>query len=127
MIRKISAVVLFSAASLLLSATASAAGSSPAISEMAKIVSNIAHYPSDKDKETLRGIVSNEKSTAGERTIANALLNMDHQVSSGDKTKLQELSKDASATPQEHELAEIVASLNHKATDKDKERLKKLE
>lgn len=122
---KIGTILLSLAAGLCL-VSQSALAESSAVKEMAQIVMNLNHHPSDEDKETLRGIVSDDAATPGERVIANALLQMDHQVSSGDKAKLGDLKGSSAASAGEKELADVLMGLNHKASSQDKERLGKL-
>ena len=61
--------VLLSAAGLMLGAQ-SALAASVAVREMAGIVMNLKHYPSDAQKTELKAIVANKDSTEQERAIA---------------------------------------------------------
>lgn len=103
-----------------------ASAASQAVKDMANIVMNLSHHPGGGEKETLKKIIDNPSSTAGERALAKALLNMDHEVGGGDKAKLQDLMKSASAPVEERDLASILIGLAHKASAADKDKLKQL-
>lgn len=117
---------LLAVLAMLLSPSLFAQQDSNAIKEMAQIVKNLNHRPSAGDQQVLRGIVSADAATPGERAIANALLQMNHQVGGADREKLRALSDDKAASSAERELAEIVMGINHQASSRDKERLDRL-
>ena len=99
---------------------------STAVQQMAQITMKLNHYPSDAEKETLRGIANNASATAGERALATALINMQHKVGGADKQKLQELMKTDGLTAEERTLAEVLIGINHKPSAADTEKLRPL-
>ena len=101
-----------------------ATAASPAVKSMAQIVMDLNHHASSGEKTTLKKIIDNASSTAGERALANALLNLDHEVSGGDKAKLNDLMKNTAAPKEERDLAGILSTLEHKASAADKGKLK---
>lgn len=102
------------------------AAESKAVQQMAGILVNLNHFPSDAEKETLKKIIAAKETTAHERTVAQALLNVQHKVSAEDKPKLDAIVKDTSAPESVRTLATVVANLNHTPTAAEKEQLKKL-
>lgn len=100
---------------------ASAAG---AVSDMANIVTNLNHYPTDADKKVLAAIVADADSTAEEKMLAGALMRMQHRVEGRDAEKLRSLASGKMATAQERELAEILLGITHRPSASDVKRLK---
>lgn len=111
---------------LALAGQALSAAESKAVQQIAGILMNLNHFPSDAEKETLKGIIAAKETTDHERTVAQALLNVQHKVSGDDKPKLDAVVKDASAPESVKALARIVANLNHTPSAEEKEQLKKL-
>jgi predicted PurR-regulated permease PerM len=97
-----------------------------AVQQMAQITMKLNHYPSDAEKQTLRGIADNASATAGERALATALINMEHKVGAADKQKLQELMKSDGASAEERTLAEVLIGINHKPSAADMQKLRPL-
>jgi hypothetical protein len=96
-----------------------AAAASPAVRDMAGVMLNFAHYPSDAQKATLKGIVDNKASTEQERLLANAILKVEHHAADADKPQLKQLMNDASIPAEVRNLAGIVLNLNHKPSAAD--------
>jgi hypothetical protein len=114
--------VLLSVAGLMLGAQPALAAST-AVREMAGIVMNLNHYPSDAEKAGLRSIVSDKGSTEQERVIATALSNLEHKVAAGDAEKLKQVMNDMSAPAEVRDLAGIVLKISHKPSKEDKRKL----
>ena len=77
-------IVLALMLSIALSApfSSQALAESDSVKQMAKIVIQLNHRPSEQDKQVLKNII--EEGSAAERSIASALLNMEHKVSPKD-------------------------------------------
>ena len=98
----------------------------PAIQEMAGIMMELHHYPSDSEKATLQKIIDDSASTQDERTIATALMHMHHTVTDDDKAKLMDIANNDMAPAADRTMAEILAHMEHKASADDKAELEKL-
>lgn len=120
--------VLSAAAALVFSLNASADdmhhGDSHAVSQMAKIMMSLHHYPDDHGKRVLRDIINDSSTSATDRTLARAMLDLHHHVNPKDKGPLNKIMNDPNASEHEKELADIMLNLNHKATSADKEKLR---
>ncbi|MPZ18973.1 MAG: hypothetical protein GEV06_13815 [Luteitalea sp.] len=103
-----------------------AAAETKAVQTMAGILLKLNHFPSDGDKEALKGIVENEETSEHERVVAQALINLEHKVSADGKPKLEALLKDESASESVKTLAMVLVNLAHTPTEADKEKLQKL-
>jgi hypothetical protein len=103
-----------------------AAAQSKAVPQMAGILMNLNHFPSDAEKATLKTIAADKMTTAHEKTVAEVLLVLQHTPSAADKARLEAIVKDTAAPEGVRTLAGVLASLNHTASAADKERLKKL-
>ena len=114
--------VLVSVAGLMLGAQPTLAAST-AVREMAGIVMNLNHYPSDAEKAGLRSIVSDKGSTEQERIIATAISNLEHKVAAADADKLKKVAGDMAAPAEVRDLAGIVLSISHKPSGADKSKL----
>jgi hypothetical protein len=106
--------------------TAAAAVQSDAVHQMAAILMNLNHFPTDAEKATLKKIASAKETTAHERTVAQALLNVQHKAAGEDREKLEGVIKDKAAPEDVRTLASIVLNLNHTPSAEDKAKLKKL-
>jgi len=96
---------------LALQSTADAA--SPAVREMAGILSHLNHYPSDSEKRSLANIVKDANANRAERVIAEAMMHMRHHVSSPDRKHLDAIAEDHRVDGDARRLARILASVNH--------------
>lgn len=108
-----------------LAGISSAFAASDAIKTMAGIMMKLNHYPSDAEKETLKGIV-NGKATDAEKTLATAMINLQHSATAADKKKLNKLIADDSTPGPVRAMAKIIANLNHMPSGDDKKVLKDL-
>ncbi len=115
-------LVLLSVMGLMLGSQ-SAMAASAAVREMAGIMMNLKHYPSDAEKARLRAIVADKGSTEQERVIATAISNLEHEVAAGDADKLRKVTSDMSAPAEVRELAGIVLNMSHKPSAADKRKL----
>jgi len=97
-----------------------------AVQQMAQITLKLNHYPSDAEKQALRGIADDASATAGERALATALINMEHKVGGADRQKLQELVKADGVSAGERTLAEVLIGFNHKPSAADQQKLRPL-
>jgi len=98
----------------------------PATHEMAEIMMELHHYPSDSEKVTLQKIIDDSASSQDERTIATALMHMHHTVTADDKAKLMDIANNNMAPAADRTMAKILAHMEHKASADDKAELKKL-
>lgn len=103
---------------------AAAGEKSEAVQTMANILAELNHFPSDENKEALKELISDERTTEQERVVAEALMNVAHQVSAEDKPLLEALIENASAPDAVQTLAEVIVNLNHAPTDKEKKKLR---
>jgi len=90
-----------------------------ATSIMAEIVIGLHHYPSNDDKEKLRGLSADAATSVNEKIIAQALLNVKHGVSDADRPKLEAITKDSTATGAERTLATVLLKMKHKPSNSD--------
>jgi len=119
--KRIACTAFLAAVVMILPAAASADST---ISQMATMVINLNHYPSEAEKKVLAGIVADEHASRGEKVIAGALMRMQHRVAGSDAEKLMQLESDESASGAERELAAILRGIAHHPTPADIERLK---
>jgi len=119
-------LLLFPAILMVMSSTALAVDS--AISTMAAIVMHLHHYPSRSEIKILAGIVHDDHTTSGEKTLAGSLTHMrhSHRIGDDDTRKLQNLLSDDHASKQEKVLADILLGLAHYPSAEDKKRLQPL-
>ncbi len=97
-----------------------------AIQEIAGILINLNHHPSDSEKATLEKIANDSAASENERAIAAALMNIDHRVGAADKEKLHKIANDSAAPEADRKVAGILADLSHKPSSADKAELQKL-
>lgn len=93
--------------------------SSPAVKEMAGILSHLNHYPSDAEKQSLGDIVKNAHANRAERVIAEAMMQMRHHVNAADRERLEAISRDQGVDTDTRRLAGILASINHHPSESD--------
>jgi len=120
---KITLILLSFLCALTVSA-ASFAGDS-GLKTMAHILMGLNHYPSDSEKQTLKGIV-NGSGSSHQKTIATAMINMQHKAGASDVPKLKSIAGDGKASQGEKDLANILLGLNHSASSSDKAKLKSM-
>lgn len=114
---------------VMLSVAGLMAGAQPALAEsavvrdMAGVMMNLNHYPSDAEKTRLKAIAADKGSTEQERVIATAISNMEHKVAAGDMEKLRQVMNDMSAPAEVRDLAGIVLNTSHKPSKEDKRKL----
>lgn len=101
-------------------------GHSDPTATMAQMLSEINHYPSDEQKETLKGIKENESSSSAAQAIAKAIHDLEHKAQSDDVAQLEAISEDSSASEAEKQLAEVLLNFNHKADAEAQKTLKAL-
>lgn len=99
---------------------------SNAIATMARILTELNHYPSAEQKVTLAAISKNEGNSEATRAIAEAIHNVEHQAKADDVATLKIVSETESATEKEKQLAEIVMNLNHSVSAETKKALEAL-
>lgn len=111
--------------SLLLIVPLSSANSD-AIPQMATIVSEINHFPSDEQKEALSDIGNNKDYSEATRIIAKAIHDIEHQPTDEHIAALSEIIKSPSASDAEKQMAEIVMVFNHTVSSEAEDTLEKL-
>lgn len=117
-------MTLLMAMTIIASPISASAGN--AVAEMATIIINLNHYPTEAEKKELAAIIDDSGSTAGEKVIAGALMRMQHHVADSDAQQLMQLKSDETAPAAERELAGILRSIAHHPTNADVERLQAL-
>ena len=116
-------LLMFLCSGALFSASAVAAEGTSPIKQMAAILLQLHHYPSQEDKVILQSIIDNKSTREFERTIATAILNLNHKATASDITALKAVIMSKDSTDNEKDLATSVINLNHEPTPKDKKRL----
>ncbi|MFE8073355.1 hypothetical protein QQM79_20040 [Marinobacteraceae bacterium S3BR75-40.1] len=104
----------------------SAHAASDAVATMARIVSDMHHYPSDSQKETLADISQNQNLSEATRTLADVIQHIEHQPSEEGIARLESVLADPEATEAEKTLADVVMRFKHKAGPGSQEMLDKL-
>lgn len=99
---------------------------SNAIATMAHILTELNHYPSNEQKETLAAISKDESNSEATRAIAEAIHNIEHKPKAEDVATLKIVSETESTTEEEKQLAEIVTNLNHSVSAETKKALEAL-
>ncbi|MBI1195683.1 MAG: hypothetical protein GC138_07550 [Gammaproteobacteria bacterium] len=92
---------------------------SPAVKEMAGILSHLNHYPSDSEKRSLGNIVKDTNANRAERVIAEAMMQMRHHVNAADRERLEAISRDQGVDKDTRQLAGILASIVHHPSQGD--------
>jgi hypothetical protein len=115
-------LVMLSVACMMLGAQPALAESA-AMRDMAGVMMNLNHYPSDAEKARLKAIAADKGSTEQERVIATAISNMEHKVAAGDAEKLKQVMGDMSAPAEVRDLAGIVLNTSHKPGKEDRRKL----
>lgn len=118
----VSIIALF----ILLVFTPFAVAESDAVAKMARIVSEMNHFPSEEQKETLAEISKNENSTESTQTIADAIRNIEHKAKPEDVAELEKIAGKPSASEAEKKLADIVMDFHHKVGPEAQETLNTL-
>lgn len=89
---------------------------SAAVKQVADIVANLNHFPSDADKATLAAISGNTALAQGIRDMATAVSNIQHAATAEGKSAMAALAA-ADNTPERGKvLAGIIANINHTAS-----------
>lgn len=99
---------------------------SNAIATMARILTELNHYPSAEHKATLAAISKDEGNSEATRAIAEAIQNVEHSAKADDVAALKIVSETESTTAEEKQLAEIVMKLNHSVSPETKKALEAL-
>lgn len=123
--RKTFSAVIIALFTLLVVALPSFAESN-AISTMARILTELNHYPSAEQKATLAAISKDENNSDATRAIAEAIHNVEHKAKADDVEKLKIVTETKSSTEEEKQLAEIVMNLNHSVSPETKKALEAL-
>jgi len=123
--RKTSTLSVIALFTLLVIAPLSFAESN-AIATMARILTELNHYPSAEQKVTLAAISKDEGNSEATRAIAEAIHNVEHKAKAEDVAKLKIVSEIKSTTEGEKQLAEIVMNLNHSVSAETKKALEAL-
>lgn len=99
---------------------------SNAIASMARILTELNHYPSAEQKATLAAISKDEGNSEATRAIAEAIHNVEHKANAEDVATLKIVTETESTTEAEKQLAEIVMNLNHSVSPETKKALEAL-
>lgn len=99
------------------------AAASAAMKQIADIVANINHFPSDADKATLAEIAGNMSFPEGLRNMADTVANISHSATAEGKAAMAAIQANAQAPEAARELAGIIASVNHVASAEAKQTL----
>lgn len=96
------------------------------IKQMAEVMLNLKHYPSESDKKMLQDISLNTENADDERILATAMMNLHHQVHSADKPRLKAIINDETTSAPIKTLATIMLNLDHTLSEGDRKTLKEL-
>ncbi len=96
------------------------------IAEMALIVMELKHFPSDSAKASLVAIAEDPENSDVEKQIATAIASIQHKVTSADSKRLTEIIGDDSSSNGARALATVVNGINHFPTKQDQEVLRTL-
>ena len=96
------------------------------IAEMALMVMELKHFPSNSAKASLVAIAEDPDSDAAEQHIATAIANIQHKVTSADSARLNAIIQDDSSSDGARALAAVVNGINHFPSKRDQEVLKTL-
>lgn len=99
---------------------------SNAIGTMARILTELNHYPSAEQKATLAAISEDKSNSEATRAIAEAIKNVEHKAKADDVATLKVISETESTTAEEKQLAETIMKLNHSLSPEDKKSLEAL-
>lgn len=99
---------------------------SNAIATMARILTELNHYPSAEHKAALAAISEDKSNSEATRSIAKAIKNVEHKAKADDVATLTVVSEAESTTAEEKQLAEIVMNLNHSLSPENKKALEAL-
>lgn len=88
--------------------------------QIAGILVNLNHFPSDADKAALMAIANDESIGQGVRMLANAVHNIQHAATAEDKTAMANLMESERAPASTKAIAAIVANINHMPSDEAK-------
>jgi len=91
-----------------------------ALSDVAKIVASINHFPSDADKAKLATISGNEAYPDLLRRLATSVSNISHAPTAEGKAVMAEIQATADVPESAKTLAGIIANLNHVPSADDK-------
>ena len=87
-----------------------------AMKQIADIVANLNHFPSDSDKAALAEISGNESFPQGLRNMADAVANISHSATAEGKAAMAAIEANDAAPDAAKQLAGIIAGVNHVAS-----------
>ena len=96
------------------------------IAEMALMVMELKHFPSNSAKASLVAIAEDPDSDTAEQHIATAIANIQHKVTSVDSARLSAIIQDDSSSDGARALARVVNGINHFPSKRDQEVLRTL-
>lgn len=105
------------------SALAQDAAATAAMKEIADIITNLNHFPSDEDKAALAEISGNMSFPQGLRDMADAVANISHSATAEAKEAMAAIQANAQAPEAAKEMAAIIANINHTASAEAKQTL----
>ena len=73
-------------------------GSDANVRDMASILANMQHFPSEADKSKLQAILDQESSTDNEKTLASAIMRIEHQSNPEDALLLESIIESETAS-----------------------------
>lgn len=120
MSKRVFALLLIVASTLLLHPSAHAAGPTLATEQMAKIILNMNKQPSKDARITLEDIAKDSSSTGNERHLATSILHLEQKVRPEDKATLMKIWLSPSAAETERSLAKALLKFDDKPDDKVK-------
>ena len=97
-----------------------------AVKQVADIVANLNHFPSDADKATLAEISGNSALAQGIRDMATAVSNIQHAATAEGKSAMNALAAAADTPERGKVLAGIIANVNHVPSPEAKAQLAEL-
>lgn len=96
------------------------------IAQMARVVIDLQHFPSDAAKASLSAIANDKTNSDTIRQIAIAIANIQHKVMPADREKLAAIVASDAADDDARALAKVLNGINHVPSQADVAILKKL-
>ncbi len=104
-------------------AAAQSSADSAAMKQIAQVVSNLNHFPSDDDFEILDSIIASSDVSNEVRMMADTVANIEHSANEEGKGAMESIAGNESLSEQARSLAVIIGNLTHTASAAAKEQL----
>ena len=91
--------------------------------QMAGVLMELNHFPTDADKASLQALAEDSSLTEAERILAGMLMTLRHMPSAEEKTQLQAIAGDEQAPQAVRDLAAVLHDLQHRVDAEGRETL----